>query len=116
MGLLLLLSVRSSVPGSDLIWDKLAHAVAYAALCWLCLRATHGGIEQLRLGPTLVAVLVTLSYGALAEWQQATIPERSASVADWLADAVGALLALPLAQTLSWCRRRPSRTAPEVKT
>jgi len=76
------------------ITDKLLHAAAYCVFGFLNLRAFHGGIRPMRQWPTLLAMILTLSYGAVDEWHQSLIPARVASVHDWLADAVGAGLSL----------------------
>jgi VanZ family protein len=115
MVLLLALSLRSTVPGSELVWDKLAHAATYALLAWLCLRATHGGYEPLRPWPAVAALAIALAHGALAELAQQTVATRQASFGDWLADALGALAALPAFQLAVHRRRRSGLRAPEVK-
>lgn len=88
-------SGRSLPHGPAAGWDKFLHALAYLGLGILCLRACHGGIKPLRLGPAIVAIVLTAGYGALDEFHQSHVPGRDASVADWLADTVGAALALP---------------------
>lgn len=76
-------------------WDKLVHVGAYCGLGLLCLRAFHGGLGPLCCGATLAALIMTAGYGAFDEWHQSRVPGRHPSVADWLADVVGAGLALP---------------------
>ena len=89
--------------------DKLAHAVAYCLLGALSLRACHRGIGPLRQWPTLLAMLMTLTYGALDEWHQAYVPGRFPSLYDWFADAAGAGLSIVLVQSAVVWRRRRSR-------
>ena len=73
-------------------WDKANHALAFGVL------AVLGGIAYPgRLARLLVALL---AYGALIEVLQSLTPDRSAEWLDLLADAVGLLLAAPLARRL----------------
>ncbi len=76
------------------VTDKLLHTAAYCVFGFLNLRAFHCGIRPIRQWPTLLAMILTLSYGAVDEWHQSLIPGRVASVQDWLADAAGAGLSL----------------------
>jgi VanZ family protein len=96
------LSSRGELPGAGLVWDKLAHFVAYALLGVLCLRACHGGLGPLRLGPVVLAMALSLAHGAVDEWHQSRVPGREASVRDWIADAAGAAAALALVGGLAW--------------
>jgi VanZ family protein len=112
MALIFGLSSQSTLPRVvDPVPDKVAHAAAYAALGVLCLRACHGGLQRLRPGATLLALGLTLGYGALDEWHQSFVPRRRASAGDWLADAAGAALALPLTGLLAALRERTSAAA-----
>jgi VanZ family protein len=90
MALIHFLSSQSSLPGSGIVWDKLAHAAVYSAFGVLCLRAFHGGIARLRLAPSVLAMLLTLGYAALDELHQSRVTGRYADVYDWIADTVGA--------------------------
>lgn len=69
-------------------WDKLAHLGVYALLSLSCGLAAP---VSLRLAP-LVGLLAALTLGLLDEWHQVSLPGRQADLADWLADAAGALL------------------------
>lgn len=77
-----------STPGGD----KVAHAVTYAILSALILRAlyhrTGWGGRALILGAALSGGL----YGVLDEVHQSFVPGRDSSVGDVLADAAGAIL------------------------
>lgn len=86
------------------ISDKLLHAVEYAGLAGLLvLGLTHVGTFGLRRA-ALLAILLAAAYGATDELHQAFIPNRDASLLDWLADAAGAvaggILAVPLLRRL----------------
>jgi VanZ family protein len=71
--------------------DKQAHALTYAALAALTLRALAGGRwHGVRAGRAVLAVLVAVLYGASDEWHQSFVPGRHAEVGDLQADALGA--------------------------
>lgn len=74
--------------------DKLVHASAYAVLGVLTLRATHRGLSRPRIAPAVLAMVITLGFGAVDEWNQTRFSHRDASFGDWIADGVGAGLAL----------------------
>ena len=93
---LVIITMLSTGPGVPLpevkliTTDKLAHAAAYAVLCWLILRTSDKpGLIQ-----SLWAVLFCTGYGTLMEWVQGTFyPNRFFEYYDMLANAVGAILA-----------------------
>jgi VanZ family protein len=123
MALLHFASAQSSLPGAGLVWDKLAHTTAYCLFGVLCLRAFHGGLLPLRPWPSLFGMLLTLAYAMVDELHQSRVPGRMASVADWIADALGAFSAClvvtfwtllrswlsPSAANARQRRRRPNR-------
>jgi len=88
------LSSLSHVPGAQRFWDKLLHAVGYAVLGVLALRAFHGGFRSLRMEPTLYAALVVILWAISDEIHQSFVPGRDASPWDVVADAVGFLIAI----------------------
>lgn len=67
--------------------DKTAHLALYAVLAFLVARAMapRGGAVRL-----LSALAATLTFAAVDEWHQRFIPGRTASLADFAADAAGA--------------------------
>ena len=101
MGLLFYLSSRPTLPGfTDPIWDlllkKSGHAVAYAVLSCLSLRALWQGREMTSLqyvGAWGIAVL----YAITDEIHQGFVPGRHPALMDWIIDAIGAVLGLLLA-------------------
>ena len=93
------LSSLSEVPGAQHFWDKLLHAVGYAVLGVLALRAFHGGFARLRPAPTALAGLTVILWGISDEVHQSFVPGRNASVWDVVADAVGFALAVALLVT-----------------
>ena len=82
--------------------DKVVHASMYAVLAWLSSRGV--GYASAR---TAILVLVAVAgFGALDEFHQQFVRGRSAEIADWVTDLVGAgagVLAFHAAQ-----RRRES--------
>lgn len=77
-----------SVPGGD----KAAHAIMYGILGGLAAYAL-AGVRRPLLAHS-VAMLGIAALAALDEWHQMFIPGRSADVADWVADVLGAALVL----------------------
>lgn len=109
MGLLYLVSGRSGLITDGRVSDKLLHVVAYLILGWFVLRATHGGVNELRLGPTIAAFLLTVAYGVSDELHQAYVPSRVASVGDAIADASGAGLSILLMGLVGSLRARRAK-------
>jgi VanZ family protein len=106
MGLLFVASSRSVLTTGGSQTDKLLHVLAYLILGSLLLRAAHGGVTSLRPWPTAVAFALTVAYGVSDELHQIFVPGRVASVADGIADAVGAGLAIMLMGLLGSLRDR----------
>jgi VanZ family protein len=67
--------------------DKWLHALAYAALAGTVALALAPRAGTARV--VVLAVIVSVAYGVGIEFAQAPLPERSFSVADMAADAVG---------------------------
>jgi len=88
--------------------DKLLHALAFGGLALLVARAAHWFRPQLSLVKKLLCGCVGSSLlGLLLELCQALTVYRSADVWDWLADTLGALLAIGAASLLlAWVPRR----------
>jgi VanZ family protein len=83
-------SESNPLPGlTSLVWDKALHTTEYAGFALLLCRALRG--EGLRWWTSVVlAVILASVYAATDEWHQLFVPQRSADVADWAADVVGA--------------------------
>jgi VanZ family protein len=86
-------SSRSLVaaPGGIRVNDKLAHFCAYGLLGSLVLRALGGSWRG-----AVAAVVIASAYGASDEWHQSFVPGRSPEAADWIADTLGAIVAVAL--------------------
>jgi VanZ family protein len=81
--------------------DKLFHASAYGLMSWLALAAfrylSHPTKKR-----AIVSWLFCALYGITDEWHQSFVEGRLADVFDWLADCVGAAIAIYIAIKL--CR------------
>jgi VanZ family protein len=75
--------------------DWLHHALAYAGLALVALRATSGGRWRSATTAAHVAAwAIAAGYGVTDEWHQSFVPGRSADVRDLVANAAGAFVAL----------------------
>jgi VanZ family protein len=90
------LSSMSTVPGAQYFWDKFLHAVGYAGLGVLAMRAFHGGFDRPRVRPTLYAAITVILWAISDEFHQSFVPGRDASALDVLADTVGFSLSVLL--------------------
>jgi VanZ family protein len=109
-----LIFALSSMRGQDLggggLWrfDKLIHAVEYAVLAGLLVRAlTRARPRASAVKLAALAWALATLYGASDEWHQSFVPGRSSSGWDLVADGVGA--ALGAALTLVLYRRLRAR-------
>ena len=75
--------------------DKLQHAFAFAILAVVASLAWPAGSRH-----TWRIALALLAYGLLIELVQSRLPTRTASAADWMADAVGLALGLLVMRAL----------------
>ncbi len=99
--LIFLASTRSelagpSVPGTD----KVAHFAVYGLLGTLVVRLGR------RPRAAWIALVLVSLYGVSDEWHQSFTPGRSVEFADWLADTLGAALAIVLYRKWAWYRLR----------
>jgi VanZ family protein len=95
MAVIFYLSSLPEVPLPGDVGDKQMHSLGYAFLGLLAVRAVAGGLPA-RVTPrvALLAMLITVGYGATDELHQSFVPGRSAEIYDLFADAVGGALAL----------------------
>lgn len=85
-GLIFVASGRGEVAAPDVIGiDKVAHFAVFGLLGTLVVRT---GCRP------WVAVLLVSGYGFADEWRQSFTPGRMVEVADWVADTLGALVAV----------------------
>jgi VanZ family protein len=99
-GLIFAASSRARVagPGLTSVDDKFAHFAVYGLLATLVCRLGRGWRAA------LVALVVTSAFGASDEWHQSFVPGRMADFGDWVADTLGALLAVGLYARWKWYR------------
>ena len=76
------------------VWDKLAHAIAFAALMLL------GGLAHRNSIALAWIALLLFLYGAGIELVQHFLPSREFSLEDMLANGIGILLMWPLVAPL----------------
>jgi VanZ family protein len=89
--------------------DKVLHALAYAGLAVLLVRAMAGGLAGPVTWPIAVwAVVIAGAYGITDEIHQAFVPTRDPNAFDLLADVIGAsAAALVLRVRASAARHEP---------
>ena len=80
--------------------DKIQHLIAYfimAVLAWRSFQIMVGSIRIL----AVVSVVFCSLYGVSDEWHQSFVPGRDVSALDWIADTLGAILAVFLLKKLN---------------
>ena len=83
--------------------DKLFHALAYGVLGFLLLDSlapTTDGFTSMQIRNS---ILIASLYGISDEFHQYFIPGRSSDAWDWVADTLGAVIAVSL---LAWMSRK----------
>lgn len=88
------------------VWDKLLHAGGFGFMTALFVFALEGRLAPVRWRPAILAVLLTVLYGASDEFHQSFVPGRDASLLDLLADGVGAAIAVIALGAYSLLRAR----------
>jgi VanZ family protein len=92
MAMIFFVSALPRAPLPDNVSDKTGHAVAYAVLGVLSVRAVAGGLPcRVTVWVALLALGITSGYGAFDELHQMSVPGRFGDVSDWYADTAGAL-------------------------
>ncbi len=98
-GLILVASHRPRLVETGVVaGDKIVHFMVYGLLATLVCRLGHGWRAAAQ------ALLLTSAFGALDEWHQSFVPQRSADALDWFADTCGAALAIALYTGWPWYR------------
>jgi VanZ family protein len=103
-----------SLPGPwwDTAMKKVAHALGYAMLTALLVRALRRGSPlESAAGARMWAGTMALFYAASDEFHQRFVPGRNGTVADVLVDGVGILLAMSLHWRLVRHREAAHRSA-----
>jgi VanZ family protein len=86
--------------------DKLIHALAYGLLGVLLLAAQTARAGRYSWQQIAASIGIASLYGASDELHQAMVPGRSPEVGDWLADTLGAAIAVLLTAWLVKNRHR----------
>ena len=91
--------------------DKHVHLLVYAGLPWSLVRALSGGRwSGVTVATTLQAAAIAIAYAVSDEWHQAFVPDRHSDVADVVADAAGAALAVAAVGAITRWGHRGKRT------
>jgi VanZ family protein len=97
--LILFASSRSTVAAPSITnFDKLVHFLAFGLLATLMCRLGHGWRSA---GWSL---LIASAFGGSDEWHQSFVPGRFSDVFDWVADTLGAGVAVGLYAGWPWYR------------
>ena len=83
--------------------DKLFHALAYGVLGFLLLGSRAPATDGFPALQIRSSILIASLYGISDEFHQYFIPGRSADAWDWVADTLGAVIAVSL---LAWLIRK----------
>jgi VanZ family protein len=90
-GLIILASSRSRVASPDIGGiDKVAHFLVYGLLGTLVCRLRPGWRAA------VWALVITSAFGVSDEFHQRFVPGRTSAVDDWIADTLGAAIAIAL--------------------
>lgn len=85
-----------SIPGPDFFFkDKILHAGAYGVMALLACAAFRTP-KLPSVATRILAVIFSSLYGISDEWHQSFVAGRIPSVGDWIADTLGAILAVLL--------------------
>ena len=83
--------------------DKLFHALAYGVLGFLLLGSLAPATDGFTSIQIRSSILIASLYGISDEFHQYFIPGRSSDAWDWVADTLGAVIAVSL---LAWMSRK----------
>jgi VanZ family protein len=98
-GLIVFASSRSHIPGPKIHnFDKVVHFGAFGLLATLVARVGPGWRGA------VWGLVLTSAFGATDEWHQSFVPGRSCDFFDWVADTLGAAIAV--ACYARWVRYR----------
>ena len=90
-------SLPEAPPGAEKVSDKTLHAIAFGIFAWLASRAVRFlRPEGSPAGALLAGLAASVGLGGGLELWQMLLPYRKAEWLDFVADAVGALLAVAL--------------------
>lgn len=83
-----------AVPEIDLVLskDKIGHFLVFGLLATSIVRVPN--LRNQGFKGMAIAALITISFGGLDEFRQSFTPGRSVEFADWIADTLGAVVAV----------------------
>ena len=115
MGLLFYLSHQPSLPMPSLFsaQDKITHALAYGALAVMLLGSFPLRADRYSWQQIGASVVIASLYGASDELHQSFIPGRSSEIGDWVADTLGALIAVLL---VAWLVKNRGAVKPAAES
>jgi len=91
-------------------YDKVVHFTMYGLFAVLLALDFDSGTGRWR--AVFLAIAIAVAFGAADEWHQSFIPSRSADVADWQADSIGAACGALLFALFRRNRHSRTTTAP----
>lgn len=98
-------SGRGEVAAPKIVnFDKVAHFFIYGLLATLVAR--NGFVP----GRAWMAIVAVSLFGLTDEWHQSFTPGRSVEIIDWVADTVGAIVAVKVYAHWAWYRTLLERT------
>lgn len=90
--------------------DKVLHLLLFLILALLAFRTFfYSAVSFFRAHAVAKTVWFSAAYGVFLEWAQMTVPGRSASFADWVADSLGILAAFGIVKI---SQKNPSPSLP----
>ena len=105
-------SLRSAPPGAEHFSDKTLHGVAFSIFAWLAVRAIRFVRPAWPVSRVLLAgFLASSALGGGLELWQGLLPYRDSEFLDFVADAIGAAIAMLLTGA-AWQLLRPRASAP----
>ncbi len=110
--ILLVGSLRTAPPGAEHFSDKTLHCIAFAIFAWLAARAIRFVRPAWPTARVLLAgFLASSALGAGLELWQGLLPYRDSEFLDFVADAIGAAIAMLLTGA-AWQLLRSKAPAP----
>ena len=95
MAVIFYVSSLHQAPLPQGVGDKPAHSLGYLGLGLVIARALSGGVPpRITLRQALIGLALASFYGITDEFHQRFVAGRSADIADWYADSLGAAIAL----------------------
>lgn len=105
-------SLRTAPPGAEHFSDKTLHGIAFGIFAWLAARAIRFARPVWPISRVLLAgFLASSALGAGLEIWQGLLPYRDSEFLDFVADAIGAAMAMLLTGA-AWQLQRSRAPAP----